>query len=218
MKFKWKYKTFLQENPFGYDICKILVILFRPQCDNIHDSGTMKSLAYGLTPTWICFYHHGFKKKTTDKGLCTKPFYFHLRCTGYVTVLSPYLLSVLGIGIFTGVIDLIDHWSDEGLLPVRHQDITWTSADLLSIRGVGTELIQSMHVSFKKSHLKKFSSKHCNSDSLFQLQGFNPSACSLHGICQIQSEAQQHCYGMLTGTIWSESESHHLSGLIILAE
>ena len=53
--------------------------------------------------------------------------------------------------------------SDHGLVPYWHQAITWTSADLLSIGPIGTNLreiwIQILTFSFKKIRLKMLSAK-----------------------------------------------------------
>ena len=53
---------------------------------------------------------------------------------------------------------LDNHWFDNGLLPVRRQDIIWTNAGILVIGPTGTKfnetLIQIHTFSFKKMHLK----------------------------------------------------------------
>ena len=53
--------------------------------------------------------------------------------------------------------------SDNGLPPIRHQDIVWTRAGLLSIRPLGTNfseiLIKVQNFSFTKKHLKILSAK-----------------------------------------------------------
>ena len=53
--------------------------------------------------------------------------------------------------------------SDNGLSPVRRQEITWTNAGVLSIGLIGTNVygisIAILSFSFKKKHLKMLSAK-----------------------------------------------------------
>ena len=78
--------------------------------------------------------------------------------------------------------------SGNGLSPVRHQAITWTHADLLSIRPLETNFseiwIKIPNFSFKKMHLKMSSAQKwrpfCPGDELMVLSGSNKAIYNNH--------------------------------------
>ena len=108
-----------------------------------------QATSYYLSQCWpICVYKYinGSIQVYIAKGLqfIRTSINYYLTHWGWVTHICVSNQTIIG--------------SDNGLLPVRRQVISWTSADILSIEPLGTNCSESLigiqTFSFKKMHLK----------------------------------------------------------------